>query len=102
MRLRNLLCCALWCATAAGAAEPLATATVEYRDAAELYGADGTVEAVKQSTVAAQISGRVVEIRFDVGDRVNKGEVIVRIDEREVSDALAGSQAQLAQARATL
>ena len=83
-------------------AQPLATATVDYRDASEIYGADGTIEAVRQSTVAAQISGRVVEIRFDVGDRVKQGEVIVRIDEREVREALAGSQAQLAQAQATL
>ena len=84
------------------AAEPLATATVEYREVEDAYVADGTVEAVKESTVAAQISGRVVDIRFDVGDRVNKGEVIVRIDEREVSEALASARAQLAQAQATL
>lgn len=102
MRFHNFLFAALWCAAAAGAAEPLATAIVGYRDTAEIYSADGTVEAVRQSTVAAQISGRVVEIRFDVGDRVKKGEVIVRIDEREVSDALTGSRAQLAQAQATL
>ena len=86
----------------AQAAEPLATAAAEYRQVDEVYTADGTVEAVKQSTVAAQISGRIVEVRFDVGDRVNKGEVILRIDEREVSDALASTKAQLAQAQAAL
>lgn len=89
---------AMW----ARAADPLATAVAEYRALDEVYTADGTVEAVRQSTVAAQISGRIVEIRFDVGDRVNKGEAIVRIDEREVSDALATTRAQLAQAQATL
>lgn len=89
-------------AACAFAAEPLATAPAEYRTVAEVYAADAIAEAVRQSTVAAQISGRIVEIRFDVGDRVNKGEVIVRIDEREVSDALATTRAQLAQAQATL
>ena len=98
----TILLSALLVTAVAGAAEPLATATAGYRVAPEIYAADGTVEAVKQSTVAAQISGRVVEIRFDVGDRVAKGDVIVRIDEREVSDAVAGSRAQLAQAQATL
>jgi RND family efflux transporter MFP subunit len=102
MRVRDLLLIALWSATAADAAAPLATATAEHREVPEVYSADGTVEAFRQSTVAAQISGRVVEIRFDVGDRVAKGEVIVRIDEREVSDALTASRAQLAQAQATL
>ena len=89
-------------ATWAQAAEPLVTASVAYREVDQLYAAEGVVEAVKQSTVAAQISGRIVDIRFDVGDRVKKGEVIVRIDEREVSDALASTQAQIAQAQATL
>lgn len=89
-------------ATWAQAAEPLATVTVALRDVEQTYAAEGVVEAVKQSTVAAQISGRIVDIRFDVGDRVRKGEVIVRIDEREVSDALAGTQAQITQAQATL
>jgi len=84
------------------AAEPPATAAVEYREVDEVYTVDGTVEAVKQSTVAAQIPGRVVEIRFDAGDRVKQGEVIVRIDSREVSDALASAEAQRAQTRAAL
>lgn len=88
--------------TWAQAAEPLATAIVAYREVDQFYAAEGVVEAVKQSTVAAQISGRIVDIRFDVGDSVKKGEVIVRIDERQVSDALAGTQAQIAQAQATL
>lgn len=88
--------------TWAQAAEPLATAIVAYREVDQFYAAEGVVEAVKQSTVAAQISGRIVDIRFDVGDSVKKGEVIVRIDERQVSDALAGTVAQIAQAQATL
>lgn len=96
--LLPLLFPALW----AHAAGPLATATVEHREVDEVYAADATVEAVRQSTVAAQISGRIVEVRFDVGDRVRKGEVIVRIDEREVSDSLATARAQLAQTQATL
>jgi RND family efflux transporter MFP subunit len=86
----------------ARAADSLATASVEYREVDEIFTVDGSVEAVKQSTVAAQISGRVVEVRFDAGDRVKRGEVIVRIDEREVSDAAASAQAQLAQAQAAL
>jgi RND family efflux transporter MFP subunit len=57
---------------------------------------------VKQSTVAAQISGRVVAVNFDVGDRVKKGQVIVRIDPAEVDQADSASRAQVAQAAAGL
>lgn len=105
MTLRRRILAFLLAVTAAApalGAEPLATAPAELREVDRVFFADGLVEAVRQSTVAAQISGRVVEIRFDVGDRVKKGEVIVRIDEREVSDALASTQAQIAQAQATL
>ncbi|MBL8484600.1 MAG: efflux RND transporter periplasmic adaptor subunit [Rhodocyclaceae bacterium] len=86
----------------AGAAEPLATGSVEYRNVALTYAAEGVVEAVKQSTVAAQISGRIVQINFDVGDYVEKGAVILRIDEREAAQAVSGTRAQVAQAQANL
>jgi len=39
---------------------------------------DAALEAVHQSTVAAQTSARVEALPFDVGDYVEKGEVIVR------------------------
>ena len=89
-------------AAAAADAPALRTATVQYREVAQTYAAEGVVEAVKQSTVAAQIAGRVVAVNFDVGDRVKKGQVIVRIDPAEVNQAYAASQAQIAQAEATL
>jgi len=76
--------------------------SVEMRDVDLAYSSEAVVEAVRQSTVAAQIAGRVVEIRFDVGDFVRQGEVIVRIDERAATQAVAVSQAQVAEADAAL
>ncbi len=84
------------------AAEPLAVGSVQYREVAQTYRVDGLVEAVRQSTVSAQIGGRVKEINFDVGDDVDKGRVLVRIDEREAVQALAGSQALVFQAQASV
>ena len=84
------------------AAEQLEVATAQYREVEQTYSAEGLVEASRQSTVSAQISGRIKEINFDVGDRVNKGQVILRIDERETGQALAGSNAQVLQAQAAL
>ena len=63
-------------ATPAAVAKPsLATALVELRDIELTWSSEALVEAVRQSTVSAQIAGRVIDIRFDVGDRVKKGEV---------------------------
>jgi RND family efflux transporter MFP subunit len=87
-------------AAASAGAQPLATATVQYRDVDITYASEAVVEAVKQSTVSAQVTGRIVEINYDVGNYVKKGQVIVRIDETEARQVVAGSQAQVAQAQA--
>jgi len=84
------------------AAAPLATAAVELREIDLTTSAEAVVEAVRQSTVSAQVSGRIVDIRFDVGNRVEKGAVILRIDERAASQAVAASDAQVREAEATL
>jgi RND family efflux transporter MFP subunit len=89
-------------ATTAHASEALGVAPVQFREVEQTYSVEGLVEATRQSTVSAQISGRIKEINFDVGDHVNKGQVILRIDERETAQALAGSNAQVKQAQATL
>jgi RND family efflux transporter MFP subunit len=106
-----LLASAAVLAAACGPSEPpapprpaaaLATATAEVREVDLTTSAEAVVEAVRQSTVSAQVSGRIVDIRFDVGDRVEKGAVILRIDERAASQAVAASEAQVREAEAGL
>ena len=92
----------LLCLANAHAAEQLPVAPAQYREVEQTYSVEGLVEATRQSTVSAQISGRIKEINFDVGSRVNKGQVILRIDERETAQALASSNAQVLQSQATL
>ena len=87
---------------AAQGGEALKTAAVELRDVELTTSAEAVMEAVRQSTVSAQIAGRVVDLRFDVGDYVKKGEVIVRIDERSATRALEASEAQVLEAQAAL
>jgi len=84
----------------AARAEALETAEASYREADVTYATEAVVEATRQSTISAQTTGRVVELRFDVGDSVRQGEVIARIDPQQLEQALAGSVAQVAQARA--
>lgn len=89
-------------APASRPAPELAAGTVELREIELTWSSEAIVEAVRQSTVSAQVAGRIIEINFDVGDRVEKGEVIVRIDERAASQALAASEAQVREAQAAL
>ena len=83
-------------------APPLASGLVELREVDLTYSSEAVLEAVRQSTVSAQIAGRIVDLRFDVGDVVRKGEVIVRIDERAATQAVAASEAQVREAQASL
>ena len=98
----RLLLCAVLAAPSAWAALPFPVAPVKYQTADTGYSTEATVEAVKQSTIAAQVSGRVAEVNFDAGDYVKAGSVIVRLTAQELSSAVAGSRAQVAQAEAEL
>lgn len=75
---------------------------VRLREVEETYAADGVIEAVRQATVAAQISGTVVQILVDAGDPVKKGQVVARIDTRETDAQVAAGRAGVAQAEALL
>ena len=73
---------------------------LEAHEVALTYPAEAVVEAVRQATVAAQVQGRVIDVRADAGQRVQKGQLLMRIDAREAAEGAAGAQAQLIQARA--
>ena len=100
--LRFLVLLSLFAPRLALAALPFPIGTVEFRDVDQTYAVEGLVAAVKQATVSSQIAGRIIELKFDVGDYVQKGAVIARIDESVVGQQVAGSRAQVDQARALL
>jgi RND family efflux transporter MFP subunit len=61
---------------------------------------DGVIEAVNQGTVAAQTSGRVEAILYDVNDFVPAGAVIIRLRAAEQHAGLTAAQAALSEATA--
>lgn len=73
---------------------------VQARDVDLGFPVEATVEAVRQATVAAQIAGRVLEVRVDAGQRVKQGELLLRLDAREAAGSDAAARANLAQAGA--
>ncbi len=83
-------------------AAPLQTVTVAPAAAQRSHTAEGVVEAVRQSAIAAQVPARITEIRARAGDAVKGGQLLVRLDARTASDQLAASQAQVAAAQAQL
>ena len=65
-------------------------------------GFDGVVEAVRQTTIAAQVPGAVLELAVKVGDRVQAGQLLLRIDARSADQNATASDAQVQAARASL
>jgi RND family efflux transporter MFP subunit len=61
---------------------------------------DGVVEAVRQTVIAAQVSGAVVELPVKAGDRVKAGQLLLRLDARAADQGAAASDAQVRAARA--
>lgn len=79
---------------------PLESVVLEWQQAPLERQLDGKIEAVNQGTVAAQTSGRVTEILYDVNDFVPAGAVIVRIRATEQRAGLLQAQASLREATA--
>ena len=86
-------------AHAAGAID-VAVVRISPQAVAVGFELDGVVEPVKQSTVAAQASGRISQLAVKAGERVRAGQLLATIDDRESQTGLQRSRAQTAQAEA--
>jgi RND family efflux transporter MFP subunit len=70
--------------------------------AGSLLDASGYVVARRTATVASKTTGRVVEVLIEEGQRVEKDEVIARLDDSNSRASLSQAVAQVAQAEANL
>ncbi|MEY3461356.1 MAG: Toluene efflux pump periplasmic linker protein TtgG precursor [Pseudomonadota bacterium] len=90
--------------TAAQTANAQAKATVAVTSAADAGSTslEAVVEAVRQTTLSAQVPGAIVAVLVRAGDRVQAGQALVRIDARAAQQNVAGSAAQVEAAVAAL
>ena len=79
----------------------LQVAAVQSNVPVEVFGL-GTVEARVTSKIGFKVSGVLVELRADVGDRVAKGAVLARLDDREQRAQVARTNATIELAEANL
>ena len=76
-------------------AMPVKAAAARIAPAVEEAGAVGTLRADEAVTIRPEIAGRVVEFRFNEGQGVARGAVLVRLDQSELGAVAASSRAQL-------
>jgi len=76
--------------------------SVRYEPIKEVREFIGTVYPMYQYVVAPKVTGRIIQIRKRIGDWVERGEVIVRIDDAEYQQAVLEAEANLRIAQASL
>lgn len=78
------------------------TASVERRTLVSSVEATGAIEPIRVIEVKSQASGEILEMPVELGDHVRRGDLLVRIDPRDVRNAHAQAEADLEVARARL
>ncbi len=73
---------------------PVATATVKDGSVGSTVDTVALVASETAATVAAQVPGALIEVRFHEGDAVKKGEVMARIDPSVLDDSVHSAQAR--------
>ncbi len=74
-------------------------ASAQVRDLASTFEATGSVEAPLSVKIAPKITGRIDYLEVREGDRVHKGQVLVRIDDSQVEASVQQAAAALAEAQ---
>lgn len=80
----------------------LESITLQSETVSQSITLDGTVEAIRSSTVAAQTAGTVSAVYYDVDDRVEPGAILLQISDSEQQARLEQAQAAARAAQATL
>ncbi|MCX7798979.1 MAG: efflux RND transporter periplasmic adaptor subunit [Fimbriimonadales bacterium] len=84
-----------------GATKSVATMTINEQLVPEWLEATGSVRSKYEATLASKVMARVVEVTVREGDRVRKGQVLVRLEESDLAAAeelaKAGLQAAMVQ-----
>lgn len=78
------------------------TAQAEERDLPTYFEATGNLSGDEQSDVAPAVGGKIIEVRFDIGSFVKKGDLLVRLDPKDAEIRLEQAKRAVDQAVAAL
>ena len=111
----SMLCLCILLSACQKQAEPISTANtqnsqleliqqdvvkVEQGVAVQRSTFSGTIRAVNQSSIQAQVSATAIRVNTDVGEQVAKGQVLAQLNNQDNAARLAQSNANLASAQA--
>lgn len=81
---------------------PADVATVQTQTLTQRIPLSGTLQAMNQTTLSAEVEAVVAEVLVRPGDAVRKGQVLLRFDQRDIQERVKTQEAQLASAKAQL
>ncbi len=81
-------------------ARPVRTVTVAKRDVGETASFTGRIEAENETRLSFRIGGRMVERNANVGDQVQPGQVVAKLEPQNELNALRSAQAAVSAAQA--
>lgn len=85
-----------------GSTVPVETLALRRHDYDERFEAPGTVEAGDEVTVSAEFAARIVDLRFDIGDEVERGDVLVKLDDAQIQARIRKIEALIRRAQTVL
>lgn len=91
-----------WSAALAATGTAVPLVTLQATGGAAVLELEALLEPQLQATVAAQVPGTLRTLAVQAGDKVQAGQLLARIDERELAAGLASGDAAVAQAQAAL
>jgi membrane fusion protein, multidrug efflux system len=100
MTLTSLAACQPEAETHAPEVRPVRTVTVEKRDLGEAVTYTGRIQAENEIRLSFRIPGRMIERSVNVGDHIEAGQVIAKLEPQDELNAMRSAQAALAAAQA--
>lgn len=98
--LAALVCVLCACGDGAPTAPAYETAAVERGPIVVIVEAAGVIEPISTVEVKSKASGEILELGAEIGDTVERGRLLVRIDPRTPQNRVAQAEAELNAARA--
>ncbi len=86
----------------AATAIDVTTATAIVKQIPTYFEATGNLASDAQTDVAPAVSGKIVAVNFDIGSYVEKGSVLLQLDDRDANIRLEQAKAQVGQAQASV
>ncbi len=86
--------------TAAGIARPVKAVCLKSPEQRRQLLFPGNAKAVREVDLAFRVSGPLVELNYDTGDRIEKGQIIARIDPRDFRVRIKTLEANLEKSKA--